>query len=146
LLFAVIGAIVLVAVSLHSGEATPAGEAAPAVASILLEKIPPPFQLRARPVYLQRLASHEMEEKGRALAEENEKLASLSESETGKHGASEMAIKENSSGKRFMAYVYGSINRPRAREAANDVEQEVNTLQASLFFPEYLVLSVAFTT
>ena len=44
LLFAVIGAIVLVAVALQSGEA------APAVASILLKKSPRSFQLRTRPV------------------------------------------------------------------------------------------------
>jgi hypothetical protein len=103
LLFAVVGAFVLVAVALQSGEA------APAVASILLEEISASFQLLARPSDLQRLASHEMEEQGKALAEENEKRASLTE--TGKQGASKMSIKKNSSGKRFMAYVHGSINR-----------------------------------
>jgi hypothetical protein len=67
-----------------------------------------------------------MEEQGRALAEENEKRASLIE--TGKQGASKMSIKKNSSGKRFMAYVHGTINRINSldlkqREAAEDVDE-----------------------
>ncbi len=71
LLFAVVGAFVLVAVALQSGEA------APAVASILLEEILASFQLLARPSDLQRLASHEMEEQGRALEPSTESTPSI---------------------------------------------------------------------
>jgi hypothetical protein len=90
LVFAVIGAIVLVTGVLQSDP--------PSFSSVFLEKnLPPSFQLRARPADLQRLVSHAMEEEGRSLAEENEKLASLTE--TVKQEASKTSIKKNSSDK-----------------------------------------------